>query len=81
MEYTPLLSVNVAGPALPEALSFLLIARLLLILKGHLLIKLKIVALAIFIAYFPIFSNVLLLSYKHSNFRAGNSALCRGLKG
>ena len=36
MEYTPVLGVNMSGPALPEVLSFLLIARLLLNLKGYL---------------------------------------------
>ena len=36
MEYAPLFCVSSAGPALPETLGFLLIARLLLILKGYL---------------------------------------------
>ena len=35
MEFAPLLSINAAVPALPEALGFLLITRLLLILKGY----------------------------------------------
>jgi len=34
MEYTPLEGIKAAGPALPEALGFLLISRLLLNLKG-----------------------------------------------
>ena len=36
MEYAPLLCVNAAGLALPKALGFLLIVRLLLNLKGYL---------------------------------------------
>jgi len=39
MEYAPLLCVNAAGPALPEGLGFLLIARLLLNLKRYSLMK------------------------------------------
>ena len=59
---------------------FLLIARLLLILKGE-LIKLKIVALAITvrgIAYFYDFFDVSQLSYKPSNFARANKPYATG---
>ena len=61
MEYTPLLIVNVAGPALPKVLGFLLIARLLLNLKGYLRMKLKILPLkfpwnSLFLSFFQNFT-------------------------
>ena len=70
MEYTPLWGVNAAGPALPEALGFLLISRLLPIEFKGLGIKLQNVAHKISVdkPIFMIFFNLLLLSYKPSNF-------------